>query len=112
MRRYWISDTLDTISNPSRWASLRSIGMVESERYIDGKTTSETRYFINSLTPDAKFFANAVRKHWSIENQLHSHHVALNALCNEEYVKKGIKAIRFKATLQPDYAQKVLNGIF
>jgi len=137
MRRYWISDTLNTISNPSRWASLRSIGMVESERYIDGKTTSEIRYFINSLTPDAKIFANAVRKHWSIENQLHwvldisfredesrvrrdnapenfgvFRHVAINALRNEKTCKKGIKAKRFKATLQPDYAQKVLNGIF
>lgn len=62
---------LDTISNPGRWASLQSLGMVESERYIDGKTTSEARYFIVSIAPDAKIFANAVRKHWAIENQLH-----------------------------------------
>lgn len=137
LRRYWISDMLDTIGSPGRWASLQSIGMVESERYIDGKTTSETRYFIASIAPDAKIFANAVRKHWAIENQLHwvldvsfreddsrvrrdnasenfgvFRHVAINALRNEKSCKKGIKAKRYKATLQPDYAQKVLNGIF
>jgi hypothetical protein len=39
-------------------------------------------------------------------------HVAVNALRNEKSCKKGIKAKRYKATLQPDYAQKVLNGIF
>ena len=137
VRRYWISNMLDTISNPGRWASLCSIGMVESERYIDGKTTVEIRYFITSLVADARVFANAVRKHWSIENQLHwvldvsfreddsrirrdnapeifgvFRHVAINALRNEKTCKKGIKAKRYKATLQPDYAQIVLNGIF
>lgn len=136
-RRYWISDMLDSISNPERWSALYSIGMVEAERYIDGKVTSQIRYFISSLTSDAKVFANAVRKHWSIENQLHwvldvsfredesrirrdnapenfgvFRHVAINALRNEKTCKKGIKAKRFKATLQPDYAQIVLNAIF
>lgn len=128
---------LDTISNPGRWASLQSIGMVESERHIDGETTSETRYFIVSIAPDAKIFTNAVRKHWAIENQRHwvldvsfreddsrirrdnasenfgvFRYVAINALHNEKSCKKGIKAKRYKATLQPNYAQKVLNGIF
>ena len=111
--------------------------MVESERYIDGKTTSEIRYFIRSLTADAKIFANAVRKHWAIENQLHwvldvsfredesrvrrdnapenmavFRHVVMNALRKEKTCKKGVKAKRFKATLQAEYAQKVLDGIF
>jgi predicted transposase YbfD/YdcC len=30
----------------------------------------ETRYFITSLT-SVESFANSIRKHWSIENQLH-----------------------------------------
>ena len=45
--------------------------MVESARYINGKTTAETQYFIVSITTDAQRFANAVRKHWAIENQLY-----------------------------------------
>ncbi|BCA94963.1 hypothetical protein TUM19329_13240 [Legionella antarctica] len=132
-----IGDMLNTISNPERWSSLCSIGMVESERYIDGKVTSEIRYFINSINPNAMIFANAVRKHWAIENQLHwvldvsfredksrirrdnepenfgvFRHAAINGLRNEKICKKGIKAKQFKATLQSEYAQKVLNGIF
>ena len=38
--------------------------------------------------------------------------LAINAFRNEKSCKKGIKAKRYKATLQPAYAQKVLNGIF
>lgn len=135
--RHWITDCLDTISKHERWPSLKSIGMVQAERYIDGKTSIETRYFIASIEPDAKVFANAVRRHWSVENQLHwvldvsfreddsrvrrdnaaenlgvFWHIAINSLCNEKTCKKGIKAKRYMAALQPDYAQVVLNGIF
>ncbi|MCR5621523.1 MAG: ISAs1 family transposase [Treponema sp.] len=42
-------------------------------RVIDKKTGFETeadRYFITSLT-DLDEFADSVRKHWSVENQLH-----------------------------------------
>lgn len=136
-RRYWLSEMLDTIGKPQRWSGLKSIGVVESERYIDGKTTIETRYFISSLAANAMIFANAVRKHWCIENGLHwvldvsfkedasrvrrdnasenfgvFRHVALNALRGEQSYKKGIKAKRYKAALQPDYAEKILNVIF
>jgi len=36
----------------------------------------------------------------------------MNALRKEKTCKKGVKAKRFKATLQAEYAQKVLDGIF
>lgn len=136
-RRYWISDVLDTIGGTERWAGLKSIGMVVSERYIQGKTTKETRYFITTLSSNASIFSGAVRKHWRIENQLHwvldvsfrendsrirrdnasqnmavVRHIALNALRKEKSCKKGIKAKRYKATLQANYAEKVLTGIF
>lgn len=31
----------------------------------------ERRYFLTSLEPDAKKFANAVSSHWFVENSLH-----------------------------------------
>lgn len=44
--------------------------MVRS-KVTEGENTSEyVRYYITSLT-DINEFANSVRKHWSIENQLH-----------------------------------------
>ncbi|MEH2234523.1 MAG: hypothetical protein V7K71_33675 [Nostoc sp.] len=33
----------------SAWSKFSSVGMVESIRLSDGKTTAETRYFISSL---------------------------------------------------------------
>ncbi len=60
------------ISMTSLWPNLRSVGMVEAQRKIKGKTSSETRYFISSLAgTDAVEFGNAVRAHWQIESKLH-----------------------------------------
>ena len=36
------------------WSNFRSVGMVESVRSLDRKTTVETRYFISSLEENAK----------------------------------------------------------
>jgi len=33
-----------------QWSNLNSIGLIESVRTVDGKTTAETRYYISSLT--------------------------------------------------------------
>ncbi len=111
--------------------------MAESERYINGKVSKEVRYFICSISADAKVFSQAVRKHWSIENQLHwvldvsfnedlsrvrrgnaaenmsvLRHLVLNLLKKETSVKKGLKAKRFKAALDTDYADKILQLVF
>jgi predicted transposase YbfD/YdcC len=54
------------------WQGLRSLGMVFSERQVgQAEPTCETRFFINSLPPRVKTFAQAVRSHWGIENSLH-----------------------------------------
>ncbi len=54
------------------WGGLKSVGMVKSERRIDGVSTFETRYYIcSSAKLSASGFAQAVRGHWGIENSLH-----------------------------------------
>ena len=108
-----------------------------SERHVDGKISKERRYFICSIDADAKVFGNAVRKYWNIENQLHwvldvsfnedlsrvrrsnagenmsvIRHLVLNLLKLEKSCKKGLKAKRFKAALDTDYADKVLQLIY
>jgi predicted transposase YbfD/YdcC len=50
---------------------MNMLGMVESERTLDGKTAVETRYYIGSIGTDVACFARAVRAHWGIENTLH-----------------------------------------
>jgi predicted transposase YbfD/YdcC len=47
------------------------IGMVESEREVNDKTTRETRFYIGCIGTDVETFAHAVRGHWGVENQLH-----------------------------------------
>jgi predicted transposase YbfD/YdcC len=70
-RRYWITGHLETLPAVDQWKGLASIGMVERLCWMGEKETCERRYFINSLAPDAKRFAKAVREHWGIENRLH-----------------------------------------
>lgn len=71
-REYYLETGIDWLSQRADWANLRGIGMVRTSvtNLKTGESTQECRYFITSLT-DIRRFANAVRKHWSIESQLH-----------------------------------------
>jgi len=55
----------------TEWKGLRTIGRVIAKVERDGKQSEEVRYFISSLPPKVKQFAEAVRGHWGIENSLH-----------------------------------------
>lgn len=70
-RRYWQSDRIGWFADLGAWDSLRSVGVVEAVREIEGKISVERRYYLSSLTLDAPRFARAVRSHWGVENQLH-----------------------------------------
>ena len=54
-----------------RWKGIKSIAIVTSRCLRDGQETAQVRYYISSLTPDVKRFAQAVRGHWGIENSCH-----------------------------------------
>lgn len=137
-RRYWLTEDLTSLKDlTAKWVGLKSVGMVESERHIGDKVTIDRRYFICSLKETDELFAKAVRRHWSVENELHwvldvsfrednsrirrengaenmatGRHITLNMLRQEKTCKKGIKAKRFKAALDSDYAEKVLSTVF
>lgn len=55
------------------WVGLLSLVMVVREVMCvaTGKRSTEVRYFISSLRPDARRVGRAIRSHWSIENGLH-----------------------------------------
>jgi|SRR5882724_129193 len=53
------------------WKGLKSIGMATLVCTRNGKTTTETRYYISSLEVSVRLFAHAVRSHWGIENSCH-----------------------------------------
>jgi predicted transposase YbfD/YdcC len=71
IRRYWITDCIESIKGSDGWCDLKSVGCVESTRIINGKQSIETRYFIASVDADAQRFAKSVKNHWKIENSYH-----------------------------------------
>ena len=73
IRRYWITEELQSLPETGHWKGLRSIVLVESEVVClkDNTTSRHTRYYISSLAQSAAEFQRDIRLHWSIENQCH-----------------------------------------
>lgn len=69
-RAYYLETNIEWLSQRPEWANLNAVGMVKTATDTNGVTCMESRYYITSLT-DVNDFAYSVRKHWSIENQLH-----------------------------------------
>ena len=71
-RTYYLETQIDWLSQRPDWTGLNGIGMVKTNVLTmkTGEMREECRYFLTSLT-DIDAFAHAVRKHWSIESQLH-----------------------------------------
>ena len=69
-RDYRLLTDLSWLPQRAEWDGLQAAGMVTATISRGGKTTTDTRYFLSSIT-DVERFAYAVRKHRSIENQLH-----------------------------------------
>ena len=136
-REYWTTDVVDPIAEMSGkplWEGLMSIGKVKSRRVEKDKTSEETRYYLSSLSSNAKEFAKAVRSHWSIENSLHwvldvafredesrtrtgngaenlsiVRRIALNMLKQEQTAKCGIANKRLRAGWDDKYLLAVLK---
>lgn len=70
-RRYYVCDDIEELDSCDEFEGLSSIGMVETKREKEGKTSYETRYYILSFIASAVFFSDCARGHWGIENSLH-----------------------------------------
>ena len=132
-RHYWLVSDLTWLTARREWTGLRSLGMVERQRTVAGKTTVEVHYYLTSLAGSGQQFGEAVRTHWSVENGLHwvldmafqedqsrlrrdhaaenfavLRHLALSLLRQESTCTNGIKVKRLKAALDEDYLTRVL----
>jgi predicted transposase YbfD/YdcC len=59
------------IRDRQAWPKLKTVGMCCSERTVKAKTTTEVRYFIGSRKMGVRKYAQVLRGHWRIENNLH-----------------------------------------
>jgi predicted transposase YbfD/YdcC len=134
-RSYFVCDVPKDLPDRERWPKFAAIGMVENETVRDGKLSIEYRYYIMSRRLSARKFAEAVRGHWSIENQLHwqldvtfhedqcrirrghadanfsaLRRMALSLLKNNHSLKVGVKNKRLAAGWADDYLEQVLFG--
>ena len=137
-RRCWVIGTpayTRYVDPGEAWSDLHSLVMIEAQRRQGDQVTSETRYYISSLPPDARALLQAVRSHWGIENALHwvldmafredksrirtghaAHNLsllrrmALNLLRRETTAKGGIAARRKQAGWNDGYLLKVLSN--
>lgn len=57
----------------ANWSNLKTLICVTRERELNGKKTTETHYYLTSLEASAKMLLQLIRKHWTIENELHWH---------------------------------------
>ena len=134
IRRHFQSDHLDWFADRSKWEGLKSLGMIESLREVDGKVTTERRYYLSSLPLQIGTFARAVRSHWGVENKVHwimdvcfredqsraragyaaenlatLRRLALNLLQREKTKKRGIKGKQLNAGWDHAYLLRLLG---
>jgi predicted transposase YbfD/YdcC len=60
-----------SIRDRQLWPGLTTVGMCRRERTVNGQTSTEVCYFIGSRRMGARRYAQALRSHWGIENNLH-----------------------------------------
>lgn len=134
-REYYITPAPADLPGREEWIDLRTIGMVIRKREIDGKETVEVSYYLSSLPPKVRQFANAARAHWQIENRLHwvldvifaedksrirsgnaaettalLRRLALSILEQDTSVKTSLKTKRLLAGWDKEFLERILTG--
>lgn len=134
-RKAIVTSDIGWLQDKKNWEGIKTIGMIESTREVDGNLSHEKRYYISSLDCDAQTFGRAVRSHWGIENSVHwvldiafredesrvrkgnapenfaaIRHIALNLLRNNKTFKGSVKTKRLNAAMDTKYLEQVMFG--
>lgn len=134
-RSYRICRVPENLPDADRWANLKAIGIAINNTVRDGQMCIGVRYYILSGYVSGRRFAEAVRSHWGVENNLHwqldvtfnedqsrlrkghadsnfsiLRRTALSLLKNESSARVGIKNKRLTAGWDETYLTKVLFG--
>ena len=131
-RKCQIISDLTYFPDVQDWKGIQSLICIESQRTLHHKTSIEKRYYVSSLAPNAEGLLRSIRKHWTVENELHwSLDVAFNEdkcrikhkqaaanfaairrfalalLKNAKISKLGIKNQRLQAAWNDDFLEKI-----
>lgn len=87
-RQYYSMSANEWISEDNLWLGTESVNLVVSERTVRGETSREKRFYISSHFPEAKINGDIIRRHWSIENNLHW---SLDVTFHEDHIQTKIK---------------------
>jgi predicted transposase YbfD/YdcC len=135
VRRYWQTEKIGWFADREAWVGLRSVGVVEARRTVNGQDSVERRYYLSSLPANAEKFGRAVRGHWGVENGLHwvldvvfgedqsrarsgyavenlaaTRRLAINLLRRDNTCKRSIKGKLLRAAIDPDYLKHILSS--
>lgn len=137
-RRCIVSSEIDWLTQKEQWVGLKTIAMIEQTQEINGKISTEQRFFISSLPANAELIAKAVRAHWLVESMHWTldvvfnedasrvrkdhapenmgliRHIVVNMLSNAKKTLKNIgpKALRKKAGWDNTILQRILKQNF
>lgn len=123
----------------AEWPQVRTVLAVEAIRGVNGSSKVETkiRYFLSSVAGDPAMLAQAIRRHWSIENSLHwvldvtfreddsrirdptavrnfalLRKIAINVVGQDRSTKASLRGKRKKAAWDNDYMFQLLQANF
>jgi predicted transposase YbfD/YdcC len=138
-RRVFVSAEAARLPELAEWPNLRTVLAIESIRSVNGhgKVEADIRYFISSSAADVAILAQAIRRHWSIENNLHwvldvnfreddsrlrdptavrnlalLRKIALNLVGRDRSSKASLRAKRKRAAWDDDYMGQILAANF
>jgi predicted transposase YbfD/YdcC len=138
-RRVFASPQAALLETLNDWPRLHTVLAVEAIRGVNGsgKVEAEIRYFLSSSTGAPWVLAQAIRRHWSIENSLHwvldvtfreddsrvrdptavrnfalLRKIAINLLGRDRSTQTSLRGKRKKAAWDDDYMLQLLQANF
>ena len=135
-RRVFVSPVGAELEPLYEWPDLRTLLAVETIRSVNGtdKIETEIRYFLTSCDDDPAVLAQAIRRHWSIENALHwvldvsfreddsrvrhrtaarnlalLRKIALNLVAGDRSSQTSLRGRRKKAAWNDDYMLRIIT---
>ena len=119
---------------PPEWPDVAAVILIGREREVKGKRTDTAHYYITSLRATAAELGGLIRRHWSVENELHwcldvafreddnktaAGHAGTNlglirrvavSLLGQDPARGSLKAKRLRAGWDDSYLLRILQG--